>query len=158
MPGPGQGCAPPPRPVRSWVGPPRPRWPNACAKRPNGIARPDGSEPARQLDPASGRRPVRPCRSGREFSRQGEESQIKPGPGRAQHGTGNQVNRDVLLGGQRGIQDAETPEPTQAASQTAIAEVPGQAINANGREDGTGRVEGGADVARLVDGDGGAVR
>jgi hypothetical protein len=74
-------------------------------------------------------------------SRQGEESQIKPGPGRAQRDTGNQVNRDVLLGGQRGIQDAEAPEPAQAASQTAIAEVPGQAINANGREDGEGRVE-----------------
>jgi len=57
-----------------------------------------------------------------------EESQIKSGPARTQHGTGYQVNRDVLLGGQRGIQDAETPEPTQTASQTAIAEVPGQAI------------------------------
>ena len=74
-------------------------------------------------------------------SHQGEESQIKPGPGRAQRDTGSHVNRDVLLGGQRGPQDAEAPEPAQAASQTAIAEAPGQAINANGREDGEGRVE-----------------
>ena len=74
-------------------------------------------------------------------SRQGEESQIKPGPGRAQRDTGNHVNRHVLLGGQRGIQDAEAPEPAQAASQTVIAEAPGQAIIANGREDGKGRVE-----------------
>ena len=93
------------------------------------------------LDPASGPWPVRPCRSGLEIPAQGEESQIKPGPGRAQRDTGSHVNRDVLLGGQRGPQDAEAPEPAQAASQTVIAEAPGQAIIANGREDGKGRVE-----------------
>jgi len=34
-----------------------------------------------------------------------------------------------------------TRASAQAANQTAIAEVPGHAINANAREDGEGRVE-----------------
>jgi len=92
----GHGCAHPQRPVRGWIGPPRSRGPNVCAKRPDGIARPDGSEP-RVRGSCAGPTAGAPVSVRREFSRKGKNRRLKPGPGCAQHGTATRSTATCCL-------------------------------------------------------------
>ena len=66
---------------------------------------------------------------------------------RAAAGSGQDVERDVLAGGDREVQNAQAPQPVERSKEAPGAQLPQKAREPDGREYGKSHVQGRTGVA-----------